>query len=110
LSSIIRHHSSNSGISLSELLNYHDIDIVVLPSAWEETFCITAYEALEGGAKVMCLKGSGNLSDLAEINKDVIAFENIKLMNDEIQTMHDSKKIEKNYYLLKNNMNLLYAK
>ena len=81
-----------------------------MPSAWEETFCITAYEGLAGGAKVLCFKGSGNLSDLADKNKDVIAFENIKKMSEAVHTIYDSTIIEKNYYHIKNNMNLEYAK
>lgn len=50
------HHSLESNNTLDQLIKLHDIDILFLPSQWEETFCLTAYEALMGGQKFSYLK------------------------------------------------------
>jgi hypothetical protein len=103
-------HSTNSENELTDLLIAHDIDIVIIPSQWEETFCITAYEALAAGCKVFCLKGSGNLSELGKSNKNLNIFDDIYSMVAELESICDSKFLKKNYATYVNNMNLKYAK
>ncbi len=39
------------------------IDLVLVLSTWPETFSYVTYEALAGGADVVCLADSGNVAD-----------------------------------------------
>ena len=39
------------------------LDLVVMLSPWPETFSYTTFEALAGGADVVCLAASGNVAD-----------------------------------------------
>ena len=39
------------------------VDLVLVLSTWPETFSYVAYEALAGGADVVCLADSGNVAD-----------------------------------------------
>ena len=39
------------------------IDLVAMLSPWPETFSYTTFEALAGGAEVICLADSGNIAD-----------------------------------------------
>jgi glycosyltransferase involved in cell wall biosynthesis len=103
-------HRTDSDNELPNLLESHDIDVVVITSQWEETFCITAYESLSAGCKVFCLKGSGNLSDLAKINRNVFVFESMDELALEIDNLVEAKIVKKNYSKYVNKMNLNYAK
>ena len=40
-----------------------DIDLVMVLSTWPETFSYVTYEALAGGADVVCMQDSGNVAD-----------------------------------------------
>jgi hypothetical protein len=41
----------------------HAIDLVLVLSTWPETFSYVTFEALAGGADVVCLRDSGNIAD-----------------------------------------------
>ncbi len=49
---------------VSALADAH-IDLVVIPSLCQETFCLAACEALASGAQVLVLRGSGNAENIA---------------------------------------------
>ena len=49
-----------------DLLRQHEIDFVLVLSTWPETFSFVTYEAMAGGAFVLCLKGSGNVAATVE--------------------------------------------
>jgi hypothetical protein len=99
-------HSTNSSIGLEELIQVHNIDIVILPSTWEETFCITAYESLAGGAEVYCFERSGNLSKIKHEN--LKSFNNIEDMQMALLKYKKIKKTKK-YFKILNQMDLEYA-
>lgn len=40
-----------------------NIDVVIIPAKWPETFNFTCYEAIAGGAKVLAYLESGNVAD-----------------------------------------------
>jgi len=101
--------SIGSENGLTALLNSHGIDILILPSLWEETYCLVAYEGLSAGAKIFCLEGSGNLAELASISKDVFVYSSAEEMVIGIQNYCDKSVIDKRFYKIKNNMNLSYA-
>lgn len=42
------------------------LDVAIMWSIWPETFCLTAYEALAGGAAIVTNKCAGNVVDLVE--------------------------------------------
>jgi hypothetical protein len=42
------------------------LDVAIIWSIWPETFCLTAYEALAGGAAIVTNKCAGNVVDLVE--------------------------------------------
>lgn len=46
-------------------LTKEQIDIVIIPAQWPETFCYVAFEALAAGCVVITLECSGNVSALA---------------------------------------------
>jgi len=50
--------------AMVELLKEHEIDIVVVPSIWPETFSYVAYEALAAGCDIATLAASGNVAAL----------------------------------------------
>jgi hypothetical protein len=51
---------------LAEHLRAHEIDAVFVGSTWAETFNFVAYEAVEAGAAVITLEGSGNVAAFVE--------------------------------------------
>ncbi|KAK0341875.1 hypothetical protein LTR94_024619 [Friedmanniomyces endolithicus] len=57
-------------VSLSDLdamscaVRDQEIDVALIWSLWPETFCITAYEAIVGGAAVLTPSYSGNVADM----------------------------------------------
>ena len=50
--------------AMTAALVAHSIDLVLVLSAWPETFCLVAYEAIASGADVIALPGSGNVADM----------------------------------------------
>lgn len=50
--------------AMTDALVAHSIDLVLVLSAWPETFCLVAYEAVASGADVIALPGSGNVADM----------------------------------------------
>jgi glycosyltransferase involved in cell wall biosynthesis len=102
------HCSTQSLISTSDLLEGLDIDILILPSRWEETFCIVAYEALKAGCTVYVMNGSGNLEELSSVNDDVFIFKTVDLMRSQIMEIKDAKVKNKNYYHVYDNTALGY--
>ncbi len=50
--------------AMTAALVAHSIDLVLVLSAWPETFCLVAYEAVASGADVIALPGSGNVADM----------------------------------------------
>jgi hypothetical protein len=48
--------------NMIKALSDAEIDIAVIPSICPETFGLVAYEAVAAGAKVLCLKDSGNVA------------------------------------------------
>jgi hypothetical protein len=50
--------------AMTDALIAHSIDLVLVLSAWPETFCLVAYEAIAAGADVIALPGSGNVADM----------------------------------------------
>ena len=91
-----------------ELLMSMDIDILVLPSMWEETFCLTAYEALAAGVEVLCFDKSGNLSALSENLESIKKFNDLDGMYEYIKDLSTKKDFLKKLYKLEDCMNLEY--
>jgi glycosyltransferase involved in cell wall biosynthesis len=48
--------------AMVELLRVHEIDIVVIPAPWPETFSYVTFEALAAGCDILTLKDSGNVA------------------------------------------------
>lgn len=101
--------SAENPVDTAALLIAMDIDVLILPSKWEETFCLTAYEALSSGVRVLCFENSGNLSDLANKIKEVNEFKDFGSMVDYLRKLTESKDLVKNYFKLKDNMNMRYV-
>jgi hypothetical protein len=60
-----------------------EIDVALIWSIWPETFCLTAYEALAGGATLITNKNAGNVVDIvAESGQGTV-------LNNEAQ-LHDA--------------------
>jgi hypothetical protein len=51
--------------AMVEAVAEHGIDAAMIWSAWPETFCYTAHEALAGGAFLLTHPGTGNVARLA---------------------------------------------
>jgi hypothetical protein len=49
---------------MREVVELEELDIALIWSLWPETFCLTAYEALAGGAAIITNKAAGNVCDL----------------------------------------------
>ena len=49
--------------AMSDTVKNLGIDLVLVLSTWPETFSYVTYEALAGGADVVCLQDSGNVAD-----------------------------------------------
>jgi hypothetical protein len=67
-------NSTDSRVDMIDALRENDIDIVVIPAPWAETYCYVAYEALLAGALVLTLDTSGNVSRLAGQHREVRVF------------------------------------
>lgn len=65
-----------------QALRKFDIDIVVIPAPWAETFCYVAYEALLAGALIFTLDTSGNVARLADNHREVRVFPSGRTMVD----------------------------
>jgi len=52
--------------AMSELLSRHEIDIVVAPAIWPETFSYVTFEALAAGCDVVTIADSGNIAARVE--------------------------------------------
>ena len=50
--------------AMTDALVAYSIDLVLVLSAWPETFCLVAYEALAAGADVIALSSGGNVADM----------------------------------------------
>ena len=63
----LRHHvvqtSAGHPDAMADAVRDLDIDLVLVLSTWPETFSYVTYEALAGGADVVCLQDSGNVAD-----------------------------------------------
>jgi len=67
-------NSNNSRFAMVSALRDYDVDIVVIPALWAETFCYVAYEALLAGALVMTLDISGNVARLSQSQREVAIY------------------------------------
>lgn len=54
--------SALSERSVIDLLREHDIDVVVIPSGWPETFSFVTFESIAAGCLVLTVKDSGNVA------------------------------------------------
>lgn len=50
--------------SLGRMVEDAEVDYAFVGSSWKETFCLSAYEAVAGGAKVLTYDVSGNVAEL----------------------------------------------
>ena len=73
-------NNNNSREAMVSALRENDIDIVVIPALWAETFCYVAYEALLAGALVVTLDCSGNVARLSEKQREVKVYPSGKAM------------------------------
>mgnify|MGYP002380622099 CR=1 FL=1 len=58
-------HALDRPQAMQQAIKAHEIDIALILSLGAETFCLTAHEALAGGALLVALAGSGHVADLA---------------------------------------------
>lgn len=68
LAGVVAHHAvsvtQQGNKAMIEALRREDVDLAFLWSTWQETFCLTAYEAVASGAFVVTNPGSGNVARL----------------------------------------------
>lgn len=59
-----------------ELLKKYQIDAVIIPSLWPETFSYVTAEALIAGCLVICFRSSGNVYGLSSNLNQTLVFDN----------------------------------
>lgn len=67
---------ADSQKTMVDLLVENEIDIVVMPSIWPETFSFVTYEAIAAGCTVLALRDSGNVAAVVEKLGVGVVFEN----------------------------------
>jgi hypothetical protein len=55
--------SQDNPTAMADAVREHGIDIVFMPTKCPETFNLVCYEAVAGGARVICYEGAGNVTD-----------------------------------------------
>jgi hypothetical protein len=60
----------------------NEIDVVVLPSIWPETFSLTAYEAVSAGCFLLASVNSGNIAALIGERQCGMVYENEQQLQD----------------------------
>jgi hypothetical protein len=63
---------------MREAVELEELDIALVWSLWPETFCLTAYEALAGGAAIITNKAAGNVCDLVRQSGEGLVLDNEK--------------------------------
>jgi hypothetical protein len=61
-------------LAMIDALRADSIDLVVVWSIWEETFCYTAHEAFVAGAAVLTHEGSGNVATVVKATGKGLVF------------------------------------
>jgi glycosyltransferase involved in cell wall biosynthesis len=60
--------------AMVEAMRSVDLDLVIIPALWPETFCYVAHEAVAAGCVIATLESSGNVSALAHDLKQVLVY------------------------------------
>jgi hypothetical protein len=55
--------SQENPTAMADAVREHEIDIVFMPARWPETFNFVCYEAVAGGARVICYETAGNVTN-----------------------------------------------
>ncbi|WP_430259408.1 glycosyltransferase [Neorhizobium sp. IRS_2294] len=67
---------AGSETSMVELIRQNNIDLVIMPSGWPETFSFVTYEAIAAGCTILTLKNSGNVASIIRKMERGVVFDN----------------------------------
>lgn len=81
---------------LPSILKQHQIDMIFIPSVWDETFCYTAQEAIMTDLPVLCFGFGGQAEQVSQYSNGVILEDmNPEIIYSTIKQIYNNNNMEK---------------